>query len=285
MSSSVASMRGASRDSYAAAGARVNALLNGDGTSTLATGTVEAAVLAEDLDAIARLLGHEVSLRRLFTDPSRPPEQRTRLANALLEGKLGVVAQRLFGELVAYRWSQPRDLAIAVELLSVQAELAGAERVGELDDVEDELFRFGRIVAGEHDLAAALSARTPADARTALVDNLLEGRATGTTRRLVHRLVHDPHGRTVLDGLDEYAVLAAERRRRLVADVRSAIPLTEAQHDRLAAVLKRLYGHEVHLNVEVDPELLGGLTVRIGDEVIDGSVASRVAEVSRRLVA
>jgi F-type H+-transporting ATPase subunit delta len=269
-------MRGASRDSFAAAGERLEAMLRDGG---------DPAALAGDLDAIARLLGHEVSLRRLFTDPSRPSAQRTELVDALLGGKVGAPAQRLFGETVASRWSQPRDLAIAVELLSVQAELAGAERAGELDDVEDELFRFSRIVAGDHDLTAALSARTPVDARAALVDNLLENRATATTRRLAHRLVRDPHGRTVLAGLEEYAVLAADRRRQLVADVRSALPLTEAQHERLVAVLKRLYGRDIHLNVEVDPELIAGVVVRIGDDVIDGSVASRVAEASRRLAA
>ena len=267
-------MRGASREALAQAQADLAALTGAAGTDLTA--------LSDDLAAVGSLLGREVSLRRLLTDPAKPAEERASLAATLLAGKIGAPAADLVGKLVRSRWSQPRDLAEAVSRLAVETELSLADRAGGFDGVEEDLFRFGRLLAARSDLAGGLSERTPAAQRTALADSLLAGKAHASSVRLIHRVVEQPAGQSALTNVERLSAIAAELRERLTALVTTATPLTEAQLDRLTAILSRGYGRPVRLNVELDPELVAGLTIRIGDEIIDGSVRSRLGEASRR---
>jgi F-type H+-transporting ATPase subunit delta len=260
---------GASRESLASARERLDALT--DSTS------VDTTVLAEELNAVTRLLDREVGLRRVLTDPSVEGQEKAQLVQRLLTGQVGSEAVDLVSGMVRSRWAQSRDLVDAIETLAAQTELIGAQRAGELDDVEDELFRFGRVVSGSPELRAALTdAAANAEARAALVRKLLGGKAKPATVRLIASLVAHPRGRSLEGGLEEFSRLAAARRGRVVALVTTAVPLTEAQRERLGASLARLYGRQVHLNADVDPEVLGGVRVEIGDEIIDGTVASRL---------
>jgi F-type H+-transporting ATPase subunit delta len=268
-------MHGASRDSLKQAEEALAALT--------AIPSTDVTALSDDLAAIGAALDGDVSLRRLLTDPSRSSEQRAQLVTSLLSGKVGEPAVELVAGTVRGRWSRPRDLADAVDVLATQAELALAERAGALDAVEDDLFRFGRILSAEPELVAGLSERIPAAQRTALVDSLLAGKASASALRLIHRLVAAPRGRSVVDGVEELNRIAAQRRERITALVKAAVPLTEAQRTRLTGILARAYGREIRLNVELDQELIGGLTIRIGDDIIDGSLAGRLAEASRRV--
>jgi F-type H+-transporting ATPase subunit delta len=156
-----------------------------------------------------------------------------------------------------------------------------------LDAVEDELFRFGRIVVSSPELRVTLASRDAGaaerSAKGALVGRLLGGRAQQVTERLVVRLVERPRGRSLEGGLEDLSRLAAERRNRSVAVVTTAVPLSDSQQRRLGSALARLYGREIRLNLDVDPRVLGGISVRIGDEVIEGTVAGRLDEVDRRL--
>ncbi|MGW6745369.1 F0F1 ATP synthase subunit delta [Streptomyces sp. NPDC055025] len=269
-------MNGASREALAAARERLDALT--DSTS------VDAAKLAEELAAVTALLDREVSLRRVLTDPAQPGEAKAELAGRLLSGQVGGPTADLVSGMVRSRWSQPRDLVDSVEELSALAELTAAQRTGTLDDVEDELFRFGRIVESSTGLRAALTDRSATvSAKTALLHGLLGGRAEPATERLVARLVTQPRGRSLESGLQTLSRLAAARRDRMVAVVTSAVPLSEGQKRRLGAALTKLYGHPMHLNLDVDPEVLGGISVRVGDEIINGTVADRLEEAERRL--
>jgi F-type H+-transporting ATPase subunit delta len=269
-------LQGASREAFAAARERLDTLLE--------SGDLDPVRLGEELFSVVRLLDREVSLRRILTDPAQPGDQKAGLVHTLLAGKVADATLDLLGGLVRSRWSRPRDLVDVIEALAVWSEVAAAEREGRLDDLEDELFRFGRIVGGQPELRSALSDRAlPVDRKAELVATLLEGRTTEVTRRLVTHLVTHPRGTTIERGLEEYARLAAQRRERLVALVTVAVPLTDDQRDRLTGALRRLYGHEVHLNIELDPTVLGGIRVRIGDEVIDGTIASRLDGARRRL--
>ncbi|MCF2531352.1 F0F1 ATP synthase subunit delta [Yinghuangia soli] len=270
-------MQGASRESIAAARERLDALAQSTGTDMQA--------LAEDLHSVVLLLDRTVVLRRVLTDPARSGESRAAFLAQLLDGQISGEAADLLGGLVRARWSSPRDLVDAVDALSTEAELIGADRDNALDDLEDELFRFGRIVAGERELRSTLADPSVTDTRKAeLVSGLLAGRVRPVTQRLVARLVAHPRSRSLEAGLEAYARLAAERRRRMVALVTVALPLTEEQNTRLAAALGRMYGRQVHLNVEIDAEVIGGVRVQIGDDVIDGTVATRLDEAGRKLV-
>jgi F-type H+-transporting ATPase subunit delta len=244
----------------------------------------DVASLADQLFAVQHVLDGEISLRRAFTDPSSSPAARAGLARSLFGAQIGEVALAVITDLVSAAWAAPRDIVDAVEQLAVQALYSVAAADGTLDNVEDELFRFGRIVDREPALLLALTdPAVPVDNRLRLVDDLLEGKATDTTLRLVHELVASPRGQTLGVNLDEYVRLAAERRDQLVAQVTVAVPLTAKQSTRLAAALAAQLGRPVHLNIELDPLVVGGMTILIGDTVFDGSVASRLADARRRL--
>ena len=268
-------MRGISRASLAEVEERLGSV----------TGSPQASSqLGDELFAVAGLLASQSALRRALSDPSRPAEARSALAASLLAAKVSDATAELVAAVAAARWSAPGDLTDAVEQLAVQAMVAAAEQEGRLDDLEDELFRFGRIVASNPGLRIALTNPfLSADAKRELLGQLLAGKVTPEAQRLIVQAAANPLGRSLDVSLEEYARLAARRRERLVAEVHVAVALTGQQRGRLAAALAVTYGHQVHLNVVLDPRVEGGMTVRVGDELIDGSVASRLAEARRRL--
>ncbi|MBO7937066.1 F0F1 ATP synthase subunit delta [Streptomyces antibioticus] len=269
-------MNGASREALAAARERLDALT--DSTS------VDAAQLAGELAAVTALLDREVSLRRVLTDPAQAGEAKAELVQRLLAGQVSGTTADLVSGLVRSRWSQSRDLVDALEELANVADLTAAQQTGALDSVEDELFRFGRIVSSNTELRAALTDRkATASAKSELLRSLLGGRADAATERLVTRLVTAPRGRSLEAGLESLSKLAAERRDRVVAVVTSAVPLSDTQKRRLGAALAKLYGRQMHLNLDVDPGVVGGMRVQVGDEVINGSLADRIEDAARRM--
>ena len=270
-------MRGISRASLAELEERL---------ASLRLGAQAALALGNELFAVAGLLASQPVLRRALADPSRPAEARSELASSLLAGRVSDAAAILVAAAAAAPWSAPGDLTDAVEQLAAQAILAAAEEQGHLDDLEDELFRFGRIVASQPELRMALTNPfVSADTKRQLLSQLLEDKVTPETLRLITEAAVSPLGRSLDVSLEEYAQLAARRRERLVAEVHVAVALTAQQRGRLASALRAIYGHQVHLNVVLDPRVTGGMTVRVGDELIDGSVAARLAEARRRLAA
>jgi F-type H+-transporting ATPase subunit delta len=270
-------MHVASRESLAAARDRLDAFI--DRASTVDIGTV-----ADELFGTVALLDREPLLRRALSDPASPPDRRVSLLDRVLGERLDPRTLDLLREMVRAHWSQPMDLADSVEAMARQASFGVAERGGTLDEVEDELFRFGRILDAQPRLRALLSdVRVPADRRIELLDTLVEGKVNLTTRQLLAQTVGAPRGRTLERVIEDLVQLAAERHERYVAYVRAAVPLTPEQESRLAAVLSRIYGRAVGVQVDVDPEVIGGMIIRVNDEVIDGSLASRLEEARHRL--
>jgi F-type H+-transporting ATPase subunit delta len=251
-----------------------------------ATGTgPDPAQLAAELFAVADLLQAEAGLRRALADPGTAQRARIGLLEQVLSGKVSDDALEVLRWAVESRWSRDRDLESAIDTLGVEAELASAEAQGQLEDVEDELFRFGRIAESNAELSLALSdLSVPAARKRGLLERLLEGRANAVTIRLVQRAVtRGEKGRTIDRVIDDLVALAAERRQRKVAVVQVARPLDAGQTDRLREALSRTFGGEVELRVDVVPDVLGGIIVQVGDEVVDGSVARRLAEAQRLL--
>jgi F-type H+-transporting ATPase subunit delta len=270
-------MRGISRASIAELEARLE---------PLTTEPAAAADLGNELFAVAGVLASQPALRRALGDLSRPASARSALARSVFGGKISDAALGVVETVAASQWSAAGDLTDAVEQLAVQSVVVAAEENNHLDDLEDELFRFGRIVASAPELRIALTNPfASAQAKQELLSGLLAGRVTPESLRLITEAAVSPLGRSLDVSLEEYARLAARRRERLVAEVHTAVPLTDRQRVRLASALAAAYGHQVHLNVVIDPRVAGGVTIRIGDELIDGSVATRLATARRRLVA
>ncbi len=271
-------MRGASRASFADLRERLAA----EDISSAAVATR----LADELFAVVGLLDTEHALRRALSDPGKPAAEKGAVAGALLHGKVTQRTEALVVAAAEARWATPGDMMDAIEQLAIEAMVLAAEADGSLDELEDGLFRFGRVVAGQPDLRAALTDPSlPADRKQALLGALLDGKVTPVTLRLISQVVLHPPGRSLTVALDLCAAIAARRREQLIAVVHSAIELSAIERRRLAEALAASYGHQVHLNVVIDPSVMGGISIRIGDELIDGTVASRLASVRRKLAA
>ncbi len=240
--------------------------------------------LAGELFAVARLLEAQASLRRALADPAGRPEERADLARRLLGGKVSGTALDLVETVASQRWSRPVDLVDAMVTLGTEAALDAADARGEVEDVEDELFRFGRIVAGDRELSRLLSDRSSsAEGLGVLLDRLLSGRTTAVTEMLLRNVLTSRRAGSAEVAIERLSAAANRRRGRSVARVTTAVALTATQEQRLADALGRIYGRTMGLHVTVDPDVLGGLVVQVGDEVIDGSVAHRLDAAKRRL--
>jgi F-type H+-transporting ATPase subunit delta len=270
-------MHGASADSLAALTQALDSVVDDS------SGRVDPNRIAEDLFGVSHVLRREPSLRRTATDLSLDPQAKSGLVRQLFGGQLDPASLDLVADAAGRRWAGTRDLADALEQLAVIAVVEGAERTGGADTLEDELFAFGRLVEENPDLRDALSdpARSVDDKRS-LVRSLLEGKAEPAAIRLAEQSVTGTH-RTVPVALEEYQKVAAEQRHRLVAVVEVARELPDGDLERLRTILARQYGRPVHVNVLVNPEVVGGVRVEIGDDVIDGTVANRLDEARRRL--
>ena len=235
--------------------------------------------VAEDLYAVRDLVAGSHALARTLTDQATDASARRRLVGSMFEGKVGAPALSLLQTAVSERWSDVRDLGDGLEEIGNEAVLGTAEEQGRLDAVEDDLFRFSKILERSPELSLALSDPSVADERKAdLVGSLLDGKADADAVLLARRAVVATGGLPLERALTELVELAATRRMQLVAVVESARPLSAEQSGRLAAALKQIYGKNVRIQADIDPTLVGGLTVHVGDEVIDGSVLRRLIE-------
>ena len=161
-------------------------------------------------------------------------------------------------------------------------EIAQAEE--NLSDVEDELFRFARIIEGNDDLRMALSnPGQPADSRAAIVDDLLENRSLQMTRSIAAFIVGAGRGHDLPAIVERFVELAAQAREHEVAEVRSAVALDDAQVQKLTQALGRATKKNIEVRVVVDPTLMGGLVATIGDTVIDGTVRHRLEQLKETL--
>ena len=270
-------MRAASRQAVADARDRLHSHLD-------PAAEADAEQLGGELFAAVDLLLAEPVLRRHLADPATAAADKTRLLQAVLGNAVGKPTFDVLSGLVGSRWSSNRDLVESVETLGQLAILSVAQKQGAIEDVEDELFRVGRLVDREPRLRALLADPTaPVQRRVELLTSVVSGKVHPMTERLLVRSVQSPQGRGLDRAAEELAELAASSRERSVARVGTPVGLTDEQQRRLADALSRIYGRPIALQVELRPELVGGLVVRVGDEVIDGSLAGRMTAAHQHL--
>ncbi|BBX01287.1 F0F1 ATP synthase subunit B/delta [Mycolicibacterium moriokaense] len=241
--------------------------------------------LADELASVVTLLVNEPILTRHLAEPSDNPQAKIALVDRLLADKLDTHTLELLRTAVSQRWSADADLLAGIEHIARLALLKLAELNDEVDEVEDQLFRFGRILDAEPRLSTLLSDYTaPVEGRVALLNKVLGGEGVNqTAKALLTQTVRLLRGERADEAVLDLAELAVARRGEIVAHVTAAAELSDAQRTRLTEVLTRIYGHPVAVQLHVDPELLGGLSVTVGDEVIDGSIASRLAAAESQL--
>lgn len=238
---------------------------------------------ADQLFAVVDTIDATPALRRNLSDPGTEPAARKGLAHAVFDAHVAPEVAELVAEAAALRWSSGSSLVAALERQAVRAELKLADAAGGLAAVEDELFRFARLVEREPDLRSSLADNAvPLEVRQQLVSDLLQDKVGPSTVRLARRAVA-ARERTFGHTIDSYVELAAAQRNRTVATVRVARPLDPAQIDRLTVALTRQAGRAVGVQVVVDPSVIGGVRVELGDQVIEGTVAAKLENARRTL--
>lgn len=239
--------------------------------------------LADELFAVVEALGAQPTLRRALTDPSTPDVVRSQLTQSLFGGRVSGATVAVLSEAARARWGSSGAFVSALERQGVRALLRTAQDAGQLDELEDQLFKVERLVDGNPELRSTLGdRRTPVEARQGLLGDLLEGKVLPPVVRLARRAVA-ARKRTFDLTVEDYLKSAAELRERAVATVRVARPLTAEQEARLKAALQRQVGRDVNLRVVLDPGVIGGVHVSLGDEVIEGTVAGRLTDAQRKL--
>ena len=243
--------------------------------------------LAGELFALVDVLDHNGTLRRAVTDSSRDAAARQGIVNSVFDGKISSQAMAVLTNAVAQLWSEDSDLSDALERAAVLAVIASAQSRGgvdALDEVLNELLTFVRTVDSNAQAQEALSDHQASkEAKKKLAVALGGPATTAEGVLLLERVGSNPRGLHAARAADEFAEIIVKRQNRYIARVTSAINLSQAQLERLGRALNAVYGRELKLDVSVDPAVLGGLRVQVGDEVIDGTVETRMSDLSRSI--
>lgn len=268
---------GASRASLASVRAMLERSLAGKSAD-------ESLRIARELGSVVAALDSSTGLRRALTDPSRDGAAKATLVDELFAQQLSKENLTLLKEAATLRWSTPSDLADAIEVLSIEAWAALAEANGEADRLEIELFAVARTIQGSRELREGLAdAKFTVDAKVKLLTSIFAGALAATSLNALEAVVGGVRGRNVERTLALYSNTAVARKERTIARVKSAVALDDARQARLSTALEKVLGRKVRVDLEVDPLVMGGIQVRVGDELIDGTVINRLLEASRSL--
>jgi F-type H+-transporting ATPase subunit delta len=247
---------------------------------TLAAAKGVSIATGEQLMTAGRAVEESGQLRTVLGDPAIAPDEKAAIVARIFPGLEKTAAALLTG-IVQSRWSNGDELVAGIEEIGVRAIAQGD---GHTKAIESELFAFARIVASDPELELALGNKLAEGAsKAALVDALLAEKAHPGTLAIVDHLVRSPRGRRVGEMFAQAADLVAASGGRRIATVTSAAPLSAKQQDRLAAALTKQYDTDIQLNAVVDPAVIGGVRIQIGDDVIDGTVAARLADLRLQL--
>ena len=276
----MAKMRSASRYALADLSDRFSTIAKSLDNRALST-------VSAELVSVAKMLEREMVVTRYLTVPAEDAAPRVRLLERLVSGEVADPTLDVLRAAVSERWSANADLVDAIEHVSRQALLEVAEREDQVDEVEEQLFRFSRILDAQPRLGILLGDyAAPAEGRIALLSKVLDsssGSVNKVSIALLSQTVELLRGEPAEEAMKFLAEVAVARRGEVVAQVNAAAELSDAQRTRLTEVLSRIYGHPVTVQLEIDPELLGGLLISVGDEVVDGTLSSRLATAEAQL--
>lgn len=243
-----------------------------------------ASEISADLFGIVKVLDSSIALRRALSDYSRNESAKIALSKEVFAAIENGSAFTLLATMVGLKWSSPRDIGDVIELLGVEAQSVAVEKDSHLEQLESEIFAFAQILAKSPELRAAFAIHSHSEVKkSALVSTLLSGKSLQASIDLISFLVDHPRGRNLENGLQEFADAISARKARAIAHVVSANPLTPEQAARLRQALTKMMEQEIRVNVSIEKEVLGGLSIRIADELIDGTLIARLAQADRLL--
>ncbi len=240
--------------------------------------------ISADLFTALFALNSAVGLRRACTDPSRNSASKSVLINDLFGRSVSKKVLDLLVEAVSLRWSSSIDFASAFEQLAIEAEATAANIDGTIDRVQEELLSFESILSAHQDLRRLLGDLSGShEGKAVVIHSLVGEKVAPSTVRLLTYMVNDLAGRVIDHVLKVYVQAVAARRNRLIVLVRSRSPLSPAQAQKLTALMVDHVGQPVHLNFQVDPSVIGGVSIRFGDELVDGTISTRLLDAGRAL--
>ena len=243
--------------------------------------------LADELASVAQLLNRENVVTRYLGLPSEDAAPKVQLIERLLSGQVEDTTLDVLRAAVSERWSANSDLIDGVKQAARQALLIRAEKADQVDEVEDQLFRFSRILDSQPRLSILLGDYSaPTEGRIELLHKVLES-ANETINPIAEALLSQTvellRGESADEAILSLAEVAVARRGEVVAQISAAADLSDEQLNRLTEVLSRIYSHPAKLQMQIDPNVLGGLRIAVGDEVIDGTLSSRLAAAENHL--
>lgn len=237
--------------------------------------------LGTQLFAAGRAFAESAQLRAVLADPAVSAADKSSLLGKVFGKGLDATASKLLGQIVSTRWSSQDDLLAGVEEIAIRAAVSGSTKK---EAVDAELFAFSRAVSSDAELELSLGSKLgDPEAKAAVVVKLLKGKASAATIAIVSALVQQPRGRRIGALLSYAADIVADQAGASIATVTSAQPIAAAQLTSLGKSLAKVYGRELNINLVIDPAIIGGLRVQVGDDVIDGSVSSRIQELRLQL--
>jgi F-type H+-transporting ATPase subunit delta len=232
---------------------------------------------ATELFAVSAAVASSSQLRSLLSDPSAEVNAKSGAVAAVFGKSTSADVVGFVTSLVALRWSKGSDLVSAIEQLGVFVVANIAAKSGKIDALAAEVFAFEQAIDENTELQFALASKTAStEARLALVEKLLGGRASAEGAALIREAVVASGKRRTSLVLESYSKIIAQVAESQVAKVTVARDLSAAQVERLTAALAKVYGSSVKLNIEHDASVIGGIRVQIADQIIDGSVVARL---------
>lgn len=264
-------MHAASRDALAKVSSHLDSALNvGDNAVAVAAQT------GAELFDVVEVLDGDRALRIAVADSTKSADQREGLISAVFANKVSPATKEVLVTAARQDWSTPREFRAGLVILGRRALLRSAEKQGQLAQVEHELFNLSRLLEKEPELTLLLDDRSADSKRKReLLAKVLYGKVTAVTEALALQVI----GRREKNAIDDITALSSEAaalQGRDVAKVKSAAALNDGQIEALAGKLERIYGRAMNIHAEVDPSLLGGMIIRVGDEVIDGSTSGKL---------
>jgi F-type H+-transporting ATPase subunit delta len=245
----------------------------------------DAAQFSNDLFTVLAVLSSSVGLRRALTDNSRDESAKSELIANLFGKNIGPAAKSLLTQAASLRWSNQSEIAYALENFAVEAASAAADKTNELETMESQLFDFTQVLVSNSEFRQALNSAAGTDeGKRSLLESVVNGKYSSSTINLLKQAVVLRRGRSIDTTLAAYSYYVSNSRNRLVAHVKTAVALTDNQTSALIAALTKQLGKKVHVNIEIDPKVLGGISIRYADDVIDGTISNRLSEASRALV-
>lgn len=236
--------------------------------------------LAEELFAFANALQSSAQLRSLLSDPSAEAAGKEKVIDSVFAAATPK-AKELAKFAANLRWSSAKDMAAALELIGVRS-IASQSKA--LDALQSELFEIQQVVSQDSELELTLSTtRFSALAKQDLVEKLFNGKVKADALALARQAVFSRTYKRFAEVIEQYGLWIAEFAGESVAHVKVARPISKEQLTRLAGALAKAFGRELQLNVEIDPEILGGVHVTVNGEVMDGTVITKLVNARLQL--